>query len=66
MRAPYGLKTLDSCLICPVRKKYLFCKLPLPALQKLNHIRSTVIYPKSTTLFSEAAITPRGIHPLQW
>lgn len=53
MRAPYGLKTLDSCVICPVREKHLFCNLPLPALQKLNDIKSTAIYPKSSMLFIE-------------
>ena len=53
MRAPYGLKILDNCVICPVREKHLFCNLPLPALQKLNEIKSTAIYPKSTMLFIE-------------
>ena len=46
MRAPYGLNIIDNCLICPVREEHLFCNLPLPAVQKLNEIKSTAVYPK--------------------
>jgi CRP/FNR family transcriptional regulator, cyclic AMP receptor protein len=63
MRAPYGLNIIDSCLICPVREEHLFCNLPLPALQKLNEIKSTGIYPKSTMLFIEGQ-QPRGVFVL--
>jgi len=45
MRAPYGLNILDKCLTCPVREEHLFCNLPVPALQKLNEIKSTAMYP---------------------
>jgi CRP/FNR family transcriptional regulator, cyclic AMP receptor protein len=60
MRAPYGLNILDNCLICPIREEHLFCNLSLPALQKLNEIKSTAIYPKSTVLFIEGQL-PRGV-----
>jgi len=53
MRAPYGLNILDNCLACPVREEHLFCNLPLEALQKLNEIKSTAVYPKSAVLFIE-------------
>jgi CRP/FNR family transcriptional regulator, cyclic AMP receptor protein len=63
MRAPYGLNILDNCLTCPVREEHLFCNLPLPALKKLNEIKSTAVYPKSTTLFIEGQ-QPRGVFVL--
>ncbi len=63
MRAPYGLNIIDNCLFCPVREEHLFCNLPLPALKKLNEIKSTAVYPKSTTLFIEGQ-QPRGVFVL--
>src|SRR5438270_2142320 len=63
MRAPYGLTILDNCLICPVCEEHLFCDLSLPALKKLNEIKSTAVYPKSTTLFIEGQ-QPRGVFVL--
>ena len=63
MRAPYGLKILDNCVTCPVREEHLFCNLPLTALQKLNEIKSTAVYPKSAMLFIEGQ-QPRGVFVL--
>src|ERR1700683_709986 len=63
MRAPYGLNIIDNCLICPVREEHLFCNLTLPAVQRLNEIRSTAVYPKSTMLFIEGQ-QPRGVFVL--
>ncbi len=63
MKAPYGLNILDNCLTCPMREDHLFCNLPPAALQKLNEIRSTAIYPKSAMLFIEGQ-QPRGIFVL--
>jgi CRP/FNR family transcriptional regulator len=63
MRAPYGLNIIDDCLTCPVREEHLFCNLPLPALQKLNDIKSTATYPKSAMLFIEGQ-QPRGVFVL--
>lgn len=63
MRAPYGLNILDNCLTCPVREEHLFCNLPVPAVQKLNDIKSTAVYPKSTMLFIEGQ-QPRGVFVL--
>ncbi len=63
MRAPYGLNIIDNCLSCPVREEHLFCNLPVSALKKLNEIKSTAIYPKSTTLFIEGQ-QPRGVFVL--
>jgi len=63
MHAPYGLNIIDNCLICPVREEHLFCNLPLPAVQKLNEIKSTAVYPKSTMLLIEGQ-QPRGVFVL--
>jgi CRP/FNR family transcriptional regulator, cyclic AMP receptor protein len=63
MRAPYGLNILDNCLTCPVREEHVFCNLPAAAVQKLNDIKSTAVYPKSAMLFIEGQ-QPRGVFVL--
>ena len=63
MRAPYGLNILDNCMTCPVREEHLFCNLPAAAVQRLNDIKSTAVYPKSAMLFLEGQ-QPRGIFVL--
>jgi CRP/FNR family cyclic AMP-dependent transcriptional regulator len=63
MRAPYGLNILDNCLTCPVREEHLFCNLSPSALQRLNEIKSTAVYPKSAILFIEGQ-QPRGVFVL--
>ena len=63
MRAPYGLNIIDNCLTCQVREEHLFCNLSRPAVQKLNEIKSTAVYPKSAMLFIESQ-QPRGVFVL--
>src|ERR1700690_2429733 len=63
MRAPYGLNILDNCLTCPMREEHLFCNLSPAAVQRLNEIRSTAVYPKSAMLFIEGQ-QPRGVFVL--
>jgi CRP/FNR family transcriptional regulator, cyclic AMP receptor protein len=63
MRVPYGLNIIDNCATCPVREEHVFCNLSLPALQKLNEIKSTAVYPKSAMLFIEGQL-PRGVFVL--
>jgi CRP/FNR family cyclic AMP-dependent transcriptional regulator len=63
MRAPYGLNILDNCIVCPAREEHLFCNLPVSALQRLNDIKSTAVYPKSAVLFIEGQ-QPRGVFVL--
>jgi CRP/FNR family transcriptional regulator len=53
MRTPYGMKIIDNCLNCPARDDRLFCGLSADALQKINELKSTAIYPKGATLFIE-------------
>src|SRR6202790_1935228 len=63
MRAPYGLNIIDNCMICPAREEHLFCNLPLAAVQRLNEIKSTAVYQKTTMLFIEGQ-EPRGVFVL--
>jgi CRP/FNR family transcriptional regulator, cyclic AMP receptor protein len=63
MRAPYGLNIIDNCITCPVKEEHLFCNLPNSALQELNKIKSTAVYPKSAMLFIEGQ-QPRGVFVL--
>jgi CRP/FNR family transcriptional regulator, cyclic AMP receptor protein len=63
MRTPYGLNILDNCLTCSMREEHLFCNLSMDALQKLNDIKSTAVYPKSAVLFIEGQ-PPRGVFVL--
>lgn len=63
MRAPYGLTILDNCVTCPIREEHLFCNLPPAAVQELNEIKSTAVYPKAATLFIEGQ-APRGVFVL--
>ena len=63
MIAPYGLKILDNCVSCPVKKMRPFCNLPLPAAQRLNGVKSTAVYSKGTMLFLEGQ-QARGVFVL--
>lgn len=63
MPTPYGLNILDNCLACTVREEHLFCNLSFSALEKLNAIKSTAVYPKSAMLFIEGQ-QPRGVFVL--
>ncbi|MGE0407480.1 MAG: Crp/Fnr family transcriptional regulator [Candidatus Korobacteraceae bacterium] len=62
-RSPYGLDLVDRCSECTLREKYLFCDLPIPALEHLDRIKSTAAYPKGALLFLEGQ-APRGIFVL--
>jgi CRP/FNR family cyclic AMP-dependent transcriptional regulator len=63
MIAPYGLKILDDCVSCPVKTERPFCNLPPQAVQRLNEIKATAVYPKGTMLFIEGQ-QPRGVFVL--
>lgn len=49
--SPYGLYIIQNCLACPVHEEGLFCHLGPPAIEKLNAIRQTSLYPKGAVLF---------------
>lgn len=52
-RSPYGLKLIQSCIACPVREHGLFCNLGPEAVQELNAIRQSSVYPAGAVLFVE-------------
>jgi CRP/FNR family transcriptional regulator len=63
MRAPYGLNVLDNCQTCPLRGEHLFCNLSAHAVQELNEIKATAVYPRGAMLFIEGQ-QPRGVFVL--
>src|SRR5579859_6139528 len=60
VRAPYGLATIENCVVCPHHEERIFCDLPPAALEALAAITSSATYPKGATLFVEGQ-TPRGV-----
>ena len=63
MNVPYGLNILENCTACPATGNRLFCKLSQHAMQRLNEIKSTAIYPRGAMLFLEGQ-KPRGVFVL--
>src|ERR1700687_154556 len=57
------VNVLDNCLTCPVREGYPFCNLSFHAVQRLNEIKATAVYPKGAMLFMEGQ-RPRGVFVL--
>jgi CRP/FNR family transcriptional regulator, cyclic AMP receptor protein len=53
----------QSCFDCSRRADRVFCDLPSDALEAFDSIKSTGIYPRGSTLFSEGR-PPRGIFVL--
>lgn len=63
MRSPYGLKVIESCLSCPVRRDRLLCDVSPEALRALDTITVPAVYPKGALLFVEGQL-PRGVFVL--
>lgn len=63
MLAPYGLNILDNCMTCPARGQHLFCNLPPSAVERLNKITSSAVYPRDALLFVEGQ-RARGVFVL--
>jgi CRP/FNR family transcriptional regulator, cyclic AMP receptor protein len=60
MKAPYGLDVIEDCFACPLLKDRVFCNLPRAALEGLDAISSSAVYPKGALLFVEGQ-EPRGV-----
>jgi CRP/FNR family transcriptional regulator, cyclic AMP receptor protein len=60
MISPYGMEIAESCTSCKLRANHVFCDLPAPALQALEKIKHTTVYPEGAVLFVEHQ-EPRGI-----
>lgn len=61
--SPYGFEMIESCMECKHRGDYRFCNLPRPALEQLEKMRSSAVYPKGAILFMEGQ-EARGVFVL--
>jgi CRP/FNR family transcriptional regulator len=60
MPTPYNLDVHNNCPACTVRAERLFCNMSSEAIEALDQIKFTGIYPKGSLLFVEGE-EPRGI-----
>jgi CRP/FNR family transcriptional regulator len=60
MPSPYNLNIQDSCANCTLPKSGTFCDLSPKALEDLQQVKFTGMYPKGSTLFVEGE-KPRGV-----
>ncbi|HUP61936.1 MAG TPA: Crp/Fnr family transcriptional regulator [Thermoanaerobaculia bacterium] len=60
MPSPYNLEVEYNCGECRVRAERLFCNMGEPAVQALDAVKFTGLYPKGSLLFVEGE-EPRGI-----
>ena len=63
MAPAYSLNIIENCLTCEYREDRLFCHLPDEALQELQRIKATSVYPKGALLCLEGQ-APRGVFVL--
>lgn len=63
MAMAYNFQIIENCLKCAFREQRLFCDLPDEALQRLQNIKATSVYPKGALLCLEGQ-PPRGIFVL--
>jgi CRP/FNR family transcriptional regulator, cyclic AMP receptor protein len=60
MPSPYNLTIQDSCTNCTLPRARKFCDLSPKALEDLQQVKFTGMYPKGSTLFVEGE-KPRGV-----
>src|SRR5262249_38434227 len=63
MAIAYNFRIIEDCLKCTVREQRLFCNLNVQALQRLQDIKATSVYPKGALLCLEGQ-PPRGVFVL--
>ncbi len=63
MQVPYGLNILENCTTCTATGERLFCKLSHHAMERLNGMKATAVYPKGAVLFLEGQRS-RGVFVL--
>src|SRR3982751_3046584 len=63
MHFPNSLQTIENCKDCELQSEGFFCHLSEAALQRLESIKLTNIYPKGAVLFFEGQ-SPRGVFML--
>ncbi|HEV2991080.1 MAG TPA: Crp/Fnr family transcriptional regulator [Candidatus Angelobacter sp.] len=59
MSSAYNLHIIENCLTCIHRENRLFCNLPKEALDALQNMKATSVYPKGALLCLEGR-APRG------
>lgn len=59
MATAYNLQIIENCLTCTHRENRLFCNLPQEALEALQNMKATSVYPKGALLCLEGQ-APRG------
>jgi CRP/FNR family transcriptional regulator len=60
MPSPYNLEVEYNCGECRVRAERIFCNMGQPAVEALDSIKFTGLYPKGSLLFVEGE-DPRGV-----
>lgn len=60
MPTPYNLEVRNDCLRCAKRVDRPFCNMSDEAVEKLDEIKFTAVYPKGSMLFAEGE-RPRGV-----
>lgn len=60
MPSPYNLEVEYNCTECRVRAERLFCNMGAPAVEALESVKFTGLYPKGSLLFVEGE-DPRGV-----
>jgi CRP/FNR family transcriptional regulator, cyclic AMP receptor protein len=60
MHAPYNMDITDNCTQCRMREEKIFCNLEPKALQALEALKFTSVYPAGSLLFVQGQ-SPRGI-----
>lgn len=63
MHLPNGLQAVENCQDCKLHSEGFFCRLSQDAMQALESIKLTNIYPKGAVLFFEGQ-SPRGVFML--
>jgi CRP/FNR family transcriptional regulator len=60
MKTPYNVDTQNHCQECSFRSARQFCNMAAPAVQRMDEIKFTAVYPKGSILFVEGE-EPRGV-----
>lgn len=53
MRSPYGLEIVENCQLCKLRARRVFCDLPRPTLNALQHLGFATACPKGSVLVAQ-------------
>lgn len=60
MKSPYGIRFVEACSSCELRREGYFCSLSQPSMSAFEQINHPSVYPKGAVLFLEGQ-APRGV-----